>query len=303
MKSHSAGSPRFDWLAHGALMIVAWLYAANYFIAKGIFAYLAPAGAVGIRTSIAAGLFLITSLLSGTFKFLESKQDWITLLFCALFGVVLNQNFFLAGLELTTEVNASVIMTITPVLVVLISVALRQERLNMLAVTGLGIALIGAIVLSLNGRSLSIGTDTVLGDLLIFINASSYAGYLVLVQPLMRKYHVLTIMPWLLLAAVFANLPFGFSDIMTANWTDMPGRIQWSLAYLVIGVTFLVYGLNAFGLSRISASQVGIYIYLQPVIVSLLAAFLPNKHITWIQVGCMLLVCIGVGMVVYRKKR
>ena len=303
MSTNLRNQSSFDWVAHGALFTVAWLYAINYFVAKGIFEFLPPAGAVGVRTGAAAVLFVITGIATGKFRLLDSRKDWMTIILCSLFGVVLNQNFFLAGLDRTTEVNASVIMTITPVIVVLISVGLGRERLNWMGGVGLIIALLGAGILSLNGRTLSIGSDTVLGDLFIFINAASYAGYLVLVQPLMRKYHFLTIMPWLLLFACLVNIPFGMSDILTASWTDMPVSIRWSLLYLVVGVTYLVYALNAFGLSRISASQVGIYIYLQPVIVSLLAAFLPNKDITLSQVGCMLLVCAGVGMVVYRKKR
>lgn len=288
--------------AHLALLTVALIYAGNYFIAKGIFEQLAPAGAVALRSAASAIIFYLLARFQGVFQQMEDKKDLLRLVVCALFGAVLNQNFFLAGLARTTEVNAAVIMTTTPVMVFLVSVLLKTEQLTWIKSVGLGIALTGAIILSLNGRSVVVGADTLLGDLMVMTNAACYAIYLVLIKPLMKKYHVLTIMSWLMGMAAIINVPFGLPDILAADWQQMNSSTYWGLAYLIIAVTNLAYGLNAYGLTRVSPSSVGVYIYLQPVIVSVLAAFLPNKHITLVQFACMLLVCLGVGLVAYRKK-
>lgn len=288
--------------AHAALATVALIYAGNYFIAKEVFQELSPAGAVALRTGGSALIFYVIATFTGLLQKIDNRADLIRIVACALFGAVLNQNFFFAGLDRTTEVNAAVIMTTTPVMVFLVSVMLRTEKLTWVKIAGLGIALSGAIILSMNGRSVSLGTDTLTGDLLILANASCYAVYLVLVKPLMSKYNVLTIMTWLLGLAAIVNVPFGIPDIMAAEWHSMSAMTYWGIAYLIIAVTNLAYGLNAYGLTRVSPSAVGVYIYLQPVIVSVLAAFLPNKDITWVQLLCMLLVCVGVGLVAYRKK-
>lgn len=287
---------------HIALIAVALIYAGNYFIAKEVFQEIPPAGAVALRTGGSALIFYLVASFTGLLQRINNRSDLLRILACALFGAVLNQNFFFAGLNRTTEVNAAVIMTTTPVIVFLVAVLLRTEKLTWIKIAGLGIALAGAIILSLNGRSVSLGTDTLVGDLLILANASCYAVYLVLVKPLMSKYHVLTIMTWLMGLAAIINVPFGLPDIMAADWQAMDGMTFWGIAYLIIAVTNLAYGLNAYGLTRVSPSSVGVYIYLQPVIVSILAAFLPNKTITWVQLGCMLIVCVGVGLVAYRKK-
>lgn len=296
------GKRTTDLGPHIALFAVALIYAGNYFIVKGIFDQLSPAGAVALRSVASAFIFYLLARFQGVLQKIESKKDLIRIAGCALFGAVLNQNFFLAGLERTTEVNAAVIMTTTPVMVFLVSVILKTEKLSWIKSIGLGIALTGAIILSLNGRSVEVGLDTFAGDMMVLTNAACYAIYLVMVKPLMAKYHVLTIMTWLMGLAAIINVPFGLPDIMAADWQAMDGMTYLGIAYLIIAVTNLAYGLNAYGLTRVSPSAVGVYIYLQPVIVSILAAFLPNKTITWVQLGCMLLVCIGVGLVAYRKK-
>lgn len=288
--------------AHAALVTVALIYAGNYFIAKEVFQQLPPAGAVALRTGGSALIFYLIASFSGLLQKIRGREDLLRILACALFGAVLNQNFFFAGLDRTTEVNAAVIMTTTPVMVFLVSVLLKTEKLTWIKSAGLAIALAGAVILSINGRSVSLGSDTLVGDLLILANASCYAIYLVLVKPLMTRYNVLTIMTWFMGLAAIINVPFGLPDIMAADWYTMSDTTFWGIAYLIIAVTNLAYGLNAYGLTRVSPSQVGVYIYLQPVIVSVLAAFLPNKHITWVQLVCMLLVCVGVGLVAYRKK-
>lgn len=288
--------------AHAALLTVALIYAGNYFIAKEVFRQLPPAGAVALRTGGSALVFYLIGSYNGLLQQLRERSDLIRLMSCAIFGAVLNQNFFYAGLDRTTEVNAAVIMTTTPIMIFLVAVLLRTEKLTWIKIAGLGIALAGAITLSMNGRSVSLGTDTLAGDLMVLTNAISYAIYLVLVTPLMTKYNVLTVMTWLMGLAAIINVPFGLPDIMAAEWHAMDGMTYWGIAYLIIAVTNLAYGLNAYGLTRVSPSAVGVYIYLQPVLVSILAAFLPNKTITLVQLECMLLVCVGVGLVAYRKK-
>lgn len=288
--------------AHAALTAVALIYAGNYFIAKEVFQQLSPAGAVALRTGGSAFIFFLVAASTSQLQKITNRSDLIRIMACALFGAVLNQNFFFAGLNRTTEVNAAVIMTTTPVMVFLVAVFLNTEKLTWIKIAGLGIALAGAVILTINGRDVSLGMDTMTGDLLILANASSYAIYLVLVKPLMARYNVFTIMTWLMGLAAIINVPFGIPDIMAAEWQTMSSTTFWGIAYLIIAVTNLAYGLNAYGLTRVSPSAVGVYIYLQPVIVSVLAAFLPNKGITWVQLGCMLFVCVGVGLVAYRKK-
>ena len=107
--------------------------------------------------------------------------------------------------------------------------------------------------------------STLLGDVCILINAASYALYLVLVKPLMRKYSAVTIMAWTFLFGTVMVLPFGAHETAKVDWQGL-AMGQWiAIAFVVLLVTFVVYLLNTWALRRVEPSVVGTYIYLQPV--------------------------------------
>lgn len=288
-------------LAHLALGSVALIYGLNYFIAKTVFEVLDPAGAVAIRTLGSALLFWLAAAWLRK-PMWPAKEDRWRLVLCALLGVILNQNLFFAGLSRTLEVNASVLMTTSPLFLFLATYLMRSERMNGWKMLGLTLAFGSAFLLTATGKAIEWGGTQWWGDLLVLANAATYAVYLVMVRPLMGRYHVMQVMMWVFGISVLANLPFGLADILAADWQAAGWQHHAALAYVVLAVTVLAYGLNAFALQTLPSSQVGIYIYLQPVIVAVLAAFLPNKIITWWQISCMAFVIAGVALVSYRKK-
>ena len=101
-------------LAHIALFLVNVIYAANYLIAKGIMPdHVQPSGFIFLRVLGAAFLFFIVFLFKP--EKIE-KKDMPRLIFSGLFGVAINQLLFFNGLNLTSPINASIIMTSSPIL-------------------------------------------------------------------------------------------------------------------------------------------------------------------------------------------
>ncbi|MEL7535309.1 MAG: DMT family transporter, partial [Bacteroidota bacterium] len=171
-----------QYLAHLALLGVALIYAFNYFVAKDLFAEIPPLGVVAIR-SIAAIIFFWAVQILWIREKIQNTKDYLRLFGCGLLGVALNQIFFFSGLDRTLAVNASVLMTTTPVFVFFVGIFMRVERLSGLRILGLGLAGIGAVSLILGGQALSFNQETVIGDLMVVFNASVYGLYLVLVRP------------------------------------------------------------------------------------------------------------------------
>ena len=116
-----------------------------------------------------------------------------------------------------------------------------------------------------------LGDDQHLGNLLVFLNASSYGIYLVIVKPLMQRYQPLTVIKWVFTFGLLFVTPFGWTDFHAISWTTMPTAILWSTAFVVLGTTFLAYLLNTFALKSVNPSVVSIYIYLQPLLATLFA--------------------------------
>jgi len=116
---------------HAVLLFVTLIYGANYTVAKiAMPDYLEPFGFILLRVTCATVLFWIFSYGMGSEKI--RKGDLALLFLCGLFGVAINQMLFFKGLNLTTPINASVIMTTSPIFVLLTAYVLGKERLTFL---------------------------------------------------------------------------------------------------------------------------------------------------------------------------
>ena len=281
---------------HSALFFVTLLYGANYSIAKiALPQYLEPFGFIVIRITAAAALFWVFSIRSDHEK-IKSRKDLFLLILCSLFGVGMNQMLFFKGLSLTNPINASVIMTTSPIMVLFVAYLLGKERITLMKGLGVLVAAIGAYLLvTKDGISMSEGTF--LGDIFILLNGASYAIYLVLVKPLMMKYKPITVIKWIFLFGIFCAFPFGYQELLEVDWRTITHEAWLSIGYVVIGSTFTVYLLNAWSLQFVNSSVVGIYIYLQPVISTLVAISFRGDLLETSTVIYSLLIMSGVYLV------
>ncbi len=240
------------------------MYGINYLVAKGLMpSVLGPNGFILLRVMGATILFWMV------FVFRFQKVEWKDLgrlAICAVFGVAVNQLFFFNGLMRTSPVNASVIMTTTPIIVFILSLFILKEKPKFIRILGLIIGASGSIIFTLLG-SKSVDTS-LLGDLFIFVNATSYSLYLVLVKPLMGKYKPLTVITWVFTFGLcyvllwspsrseFSGTPFSMLDLKVVS----------QILFVIIGVTFLPYLLNVYAMKKVSPSITSTYIYLQPLL-------------------------------------
>ena len=161
-------------------------------------------------------------------------------------------------------------MVITPILVVLIGAFAREEKLNWIKITGILLGTGSAAMLILS-KGTSDKADSLLGDLFVFINASSYAIFLVIVRPLMKKYKPVTVMFWSFLFGSMLVLPVGYHELGQAHWAELTPGLWMAIGFTLIFTTFIAYLLNAYALKHVASSVVGSYIYLQPVLSTLIA--------------------------------
>ena len=285
-----------------ALFIVQLLYGFNYTFAKTVMNenYIKPFGFVLLRVIGATILFWILSLFLPKEKI--EKKDFFTLFMAAVFGVFINMLFFLKGLEFTSPIHASTIMTITPIVILILSALFLKERITQLKITGIVIGFIGALILTLYGQSPRAADNVPLGNLLIFLNAVSYSVYVILIKKLTEKYHPFTFIKWLFLFGLILVTPFGFNELQAVQWQSFTPHITFSVLFVVIGATFGTYLLNPLAIRKLKASTVGIFIYLQPVIAGLFALATGADFIDAIKIGAMLLIFLGVFLVTKKPK-
>jgi drug/metabolite transporter (DMT)-like permease len=288
--------------AHLALFLVNTFYGANHVIAKGIMpTILTPNVFIFLRVAGATFLFWIIHLLrKGREK--VSRKDWPRLAACGLFGVATNQLFFFHGLNLSSAINSGIIMTMNPIMVVVLSYFILKEPLSRNRVIGVLMGATGAILLTVSSGSK--GSAFALGDLFLLINAASYAIYLVIAKPLMKKYKPLTVITYtFLFGLIFVLLfPPTIRDVLVTDFSVITGVVLWKVLYVVICVTFLAYLLTMYSLSHVSPSVSSAYIYIQPVMVIFFAVLFAyigftedyTATITTQKIAFMLLIFLGV---------
>jgi len=291
-----------------ALLGANLIYGANHIIAKGVMpSKIGPSAFVFLRI---LGASLLFWTIKSFIKEKVDKKDFPLLILCGLLGVATNQLLFFHGLSLTSPIDASIIITAVPVMVLIFSAFLLKEKITQNKLIGIIIGAIGAVLLIWYGNKTE-GTSSVLGNTYVLINAGSYALYMVLVKPLMKKYNPVTIISWAFLFGFIFMFPFGIQDVLTTNFEAFTLNTYLTVAFVILGTTFLAYLLNIYALSKVSPSISGSYIYLQPVISFIMVGFYAlvfsnqkySQDINLIKIISCLLVVAGVYMISKSPKK
>ncbi len=283
--------------AHLSLLSVGVIYALNYFVAKGLMPdKIGPSGFIALRV-IGGGLMFLLLRFSLKFEKID-KGDFLRIALCGLTGVAINQLCFFNGLAITSPVHASLIMTINPIFVLIASAIILGTLITSRKILGIALGGIGAVFLLLNTpESTTANGPSLLGDILILINALSYGVYLVIVKPLMSKYKPITVISWVFIFGAFFAIPIGISEVQAIDWTSF-GSEEWlRISYVIVGTTFLAYLLNIYALGSVDPTVVSIYIYLQPIIVTLLTAVWAYGSIGIPTIVCAAAIFTGVWLV------
>lgn len=281
--------------------LAALIYGVSFTVAKEVMpVYIRPFGFILLRVVGATLLFWAVGLFVRKEK-IELK-DYPRFALAALFGMALNQLSFFKGLSMTTPINASVIMVCTPIIVLIFSSILIKEKATKKKLLGIFIGLLGAVILIIFGKESGMATNASLGNLLVFVNASAYALYLILVKNLTKRYHAITLAKWLYLFGLFMVIPFGFSELQMVEWHSMPVPIFLRVGFIIVFTSFLTYLFNLFAIKELKPTTLSIFIYLQPVIASSYALLVGSDSLNLLKIVATVLIFIGVYLVTLKPK-
>ena len=288
-------------LALIAAFLATSIYGINHTIAKEIMPiYIGSSGFIMLRLLGATSIFWLISLFAPKEKI--ERGDFLKIVFASILGMCINMLAFFRGLELSTPINSGVIITLSPVLVLILSYFFLKEKVNLKKILGIIIGFSGAVFLIINSSKTGINAPNIpLGNSFFLLNASAYAGYLIVVKPLTSKYNIFTLMKWLFLIGLILSAPITYNQFIEVNWSELPWFAIWRMAYVVIGTTFLTYLFNIYALKTLSPTTVGSFIYLQPIITIVFALLTENDTLDLIKLSSCVLVFIGVYLVSIKK--
>lgn len=287
--------------AHLAVLGANIIFGANYSIVKFITpGYMHPFALNFVRVVSSILLFWLLWIFDQE-KIGIQKKHIPRFIACGVTGVLINQVFFIKGLSLTTSIHSSLLSLCTPIFITIIAAWLIKELLNWFKIIGLALGIGGALLLILLKDNNHTGTNILLGDLFVMINAISYAFYLVMVRPLMLHYSAMHILRWVFTIGGILMIPISAPEFLATNWSAF-GFSQWmALGFVAIGATFFAYLFNIFGVSKIGASATGSYIYTQPVFAAIIAIIFAGEHFSWIKGFAALLIFSGVYLANFKK--
>lgn len=289
-------------LAILAAVVATTIYGLNHTIAKGVMPdVVMPYGFIMLRVMGAAILFWGISIF-GPKEHIE-KKDYLRMLLCAFLGMGFNMLAFFKGLSLSTPINSAVLITLTPIIVLVLSAVLIREKISNVKIGGIFIGFLGALGLLLLGAEIRQDAPNIpVGNALIILNALLYGSYLIVAKTLIKKYHPFTFMKWLFTLGIFICLPFGFGELREIQWANMPFEALWQITFVVVGTTFCTYLFNIFALTQLKASTLSAFVYVQPLLGILFAVVMGKDHLTTVKILAAAMVLLGVYLASRKPK-
>lgn len=295
------------WHGHIAIFSANILFGLNIPIAKTLMPeWIDPIGLTFLRMSFGALAFWATSLFVLNEK--VSKKDLLILFFCAILGTTANQLTFIQGLGMTSPIDAGLIVTMNPMMVMLISALILKEPITTKKAGGVLVGACGALLII--WHSYAAGTSggsgsSMTGNLLCFISVVCYATYLVISRPIAQRYSPVTLMKWMFLFSTILMTPFSLQYVAEAKLFSSETTLTAlsSVFYVVFAATFLAYLLIPIALKRIRPTTISMYNYAQPLVAATLAILMGQDHLTWDKPVAAVLVFTGVYLVTQSKSR
>jgi drug/metabolite transporter (DMT)-like permease len=211
-----------------------------------------------------------------------SFRDWLAILAGSFFGISINITFFFLGLKKADSINAPIIASTGPLFIFLFSIIFLKEKVKMQVLAGMIMAFLGALLIIFapiifkGQQAGSLGAFE--GNLLLVIATLGYV-----LSPLFLKKVLKKVNPYLVswsgfLFSSFTFLPFALGELRTWSFSQLDLAGITGIVYGVFFSSALAYFCFYYGLSKISAQEVGIFTYLDPVSAILVAAPLLNEY-------------------------
>lgn len=251
---------------------------------------------VTFRVAGAAILFWITSL------FVKREhvpgKDIIRFIGAGFFGIVTNQCLYIYGLSLTSPVNASIVTTSMPIFAMILAAIILREPISGKKALGVLMGCSGALILILtSAQAMSDKVGDLRGDVLCLGAQFSFALYLSLFNPLIKRYSVFTTNKWMFLFATSFVMPISLPSLAEIDWVNVPEKTWWEVGYVVLFGTYIGYILTMIGQRTLRPTVVSVYNYVQPIVSVVVSLVIGMAVLQWSHGPAILLIFLGVWLV------
>ena len=275
-----------------ALTLIQVFFGVHYLAGKIVLHEIPPRAWALIRVVGAALLLLAVARALGR-RFPRAPRDLALLALFSFFGVALNQVCFVEGLSRTTAIHSAIINTLIPAWTLFFAVLLGRESPTTRKTASLVLAVVG-VLLVIRPERASFSSATFVGDMLTMLNSMSYSFFLVVSKRTMQRVDAMAATA---LMFAFGALPialFGGSALAGFDFGSVSGVAWGWAAFIVFFPTAGAYVLISWTLARAEASLVALFVYMQPVIATILGIAFQHETLTLRTVMGALFIFAGV---------
>lgn len=230
-------------------------------------------------------------------------KDIVLFFFAAVFAIVLNQTFFIYGLSKTSPIDASLVITLVPIVTMVLSAIFIKEPITFKKAIGVIIGASGAMILILGGSNDSSSASSLVGNLIVLSSVFSFAIYLSLFKDLISRYSPITAMKWMFLFATILTLPVSYKMFIQTDFASFDTSVILRIGYVVVLATFFTYMLIPIGQKTLRPTTVSMYNYLQPIVASVATVIIGMDKFGVDKIISAVLVFFGVYLVTQSKSK
>lgn len=234
------------------------------------------------------------------FPFVRKKlkihsEDWPILLFLSMIGLTFNIAYYFVGLKLSSSINVPIISSAAPIFIIIGSAIFLHEKPKRKVVQGTLISLIGVLIIVLRPVFEKGIDNSLIGNLLFVVSMGLSVFFTLLLKEISHKYNPLTLTFWIFLITSLSLVPLVFFE------ASQTSQLVYFDAKSIIGIIFgavfsstIAYALLAFAIKYISANEVAIFSYTDPLIAIVIAKPLLGETVTSTFLIGSILVFLGI---------
>lgn len=281
LPAEMAAAPRqalFD-LPYVLLVLPPLFWAGNFVLGRAVRADVPPVG-------LAFWRWAVGSLLIAGFAWPHVRREWPAvrrhwpiILLLSFLGVAVFNTLVYTALQFTTAINALLMQSTMPVLIVLLSYLFFKEIISLRQGLGIALSLVGVVIIIAQGQLATLLALSLNGgDLLVLVAVASYAAYSVFLRQ-RPALHPLTFLAVTFVAGTLMLVPFYLWEVLAGRVMHFDSPTTWlSVAYVAVFPSILAYLCYNRGVDLVGATRAGLFLHLMPVFGSLMAiAFLGEQ--------------------------
>lgn len=262
--------PRQDLAAAASMAVAAAIWGGTFVVSKVVLEVVPPLALVALRFAMAWALLRLLLRALGRPP-VPWRDAWVPALI-GLIGMPLAIGSQFVGTALTSAGDGALVTSSAPALMAVFAAFLLREPLKPLHVVAITLSTAGVLLVT----GIGTGDWHPIGHTALALSAASWALYTVLTRWASRRLDPLAVLAGACGWGALVSLPFVSLDWPWARLADP--TIGGGVLFITLGSTLLAFALWSWGCARLPARVGGLFLFVQPLVATVLAALLLGER-------------------------